>query len=468
MKGMGNMKPPGRLTLDFGDEWTVVAYWDQQENCARPLHLPEISKSGHFAIRSVIAYASPVTQPLIGCQIQDVQPNTSGLFCRLQAEALCGKREYRHLNDDGWRKSRWDAARDFVAAVLAAAAKVLGVTAAELPSVAFVAPSAAMADAVVWGRYRGFVEETARTLKLQRWRLVEQPWAAAWGSGLELRPGGAYGLLHIEETSWEAAVVRVANRLPDDNQERRLRLLARVEVASPAPDIVPYSPEFFQQGEWVLAQIKNRLRELGIAEDELQGVVLLGTAGEGAAHWLREQLFPLPVYDRYPVIAAACGAAALMAGVESCGYIRHEYALRYWDSAMDEYRCRTIVPAGTFFPSREPIITLPVRASYPGQSQIGLVLCRMPERQWHSEALTEGSNDGEQTVALADFPAKAAEVFLNEGDPFLLSIPPVANEQEWVAELSFAIDRSRQLTVSVRQPDTGVVYVMETPILRLI
>ncbi|HWR39294.1 MAG TPA: hypothetical protein VN611_07320 [Patescibacteria group bacterium] len=461
------MVTPGRLTLDFGDNITVAAYWCFQENRSRPLLLPGLSRPGGSGIPSRIFYPANGS-PQAGQQA--VPMSGTALFERLLTEVLTGKREYRCLEGEegsGCRLARREAAVDFLSIVVEAAAAAMGLTPPELPGTVFLAPAAAMETVTAWDNYREFIAALAKRIRLRRWQLAETPWAAAWGGGLELRPAGAYWVVRVEEDSWEAVVVRVADRLPDDDQERRLRLLARTvtECAPVAGADADASRDFYLQGETALHQVRNRLRELGLHEADLQGVVLTGGAvQEPVRSWLRGQFAPLVMYDECPETAAACGAAALVAGVESCGYIRHDYGLRYWDEAMASHRYRVIIPAGTFFPSREAVTKLTVRVSYPEQEQLGLVICRLPAKHWKP-----GDETGMETVGgqRQDAPAGLAVELLNEDDRLLLPLPPKSVADRSEVKLEFAVDAARRLMVSARDPATGKEVLPATVVVRL-
>ena len=84
------------------------------------------------------------------------------------------------------------------------------------------------------------------------------------------------------------------------------------------------------------------------------------------------------MFDR-PFDAVARGAAAFVAGVDFYDHIQHDYAIRHIRAQRGEYEYRTIVPRGTPYPTTSPVCRLTVKATYQGQTSLGLAIFEMGE-----------------------------------------------------------------------------------------
>lgn len=55
-----------------------------------------------------------------------------------------------------------------------------------------------------------------------------------------------------------------------------------------------------------------------------------------------------------------------------CDHIQHDYAIRHRDPATGEYQFRPIIPRGTVYPTTKPIDRMIIKATYDGQTDLGL------------------------------------------------------------------------------------------------
>src|SRR5215475_14817117 len=75
-----------------------------------------------------------------------------------------------------------------------------------------------------------------------------------------------------------------------------------------------------------------------------------------------------------PLDAVARGAAALVAGVDFYDHIQHDYAIRYVNPQKGDYDYRVIVQHATPYPTLEPVARLTIKATYDGQTQLGIAV----------------------------------------------------------------------------------------------
>ncbi len=367
----------GRLAIDFGNAYTVAAYWRQASQQAETIYLPGVTRllpgcalgndKGIYAAPSAIAYDTATEQCFIGQEA--VEGSFTKLFHDLQFAVVTGKL----VNYLTGRQllSNQDIAKDYVAAILSRSGQVLGLGGEAV--VAFTVPMAACRSPQAWRRYRQWLEAAGRQGGFNRLELIEQPWAAAWGAGMRVKPEDRYMVLTISDEYLEAAMVQAINQEDEDSNCRHIR------VVSYSSGWVTEADTAVQLPQVLSATVRQVLREaelLGYTIASLAGVVVTGSAVNPALLPTIHELFAgVTIYDRAPLAAAAYGAAILSAGIDGCGYLRHSYAVRYL--AEDGYHYREVVPQGMFYPSDGPIAELTIKASYDGQQQFALLLYRM-------------------------------------------------------------------------------------------
>jgi len=341
----------GQLTVDFGNSYTVIAYWRQAYRQAETLYVPRITRPMHhrtdndgktiYAAPCLILYQN-TGQYLVGQEAAESLRDSGHdrtVFKNLRLDVMTGKRVYSPAG--GRRLSGQDIACDYLSSVVRQAGQALGVNGHSV--IVFTVPAEACASDAVWRRYSRWLDDVVRQAGYTRLELVEQPLAAAWGAGMPLKPAERFLVIDIEDDCIEAAVAQVALGA-GSSDARRLR-------------IVSYGREWLTDQEEVAAceqLLQRTLRQaggLGCAGGTLAGIVVTGSSRwcSGLRNILQRSLGGIPLYDRNLRQAAACGAAALTAGSDACGYIRHNYGVRYLDN--DKYHYRQLVASGTFYPA---------------------------------------------------------------------------------------------------------------------
>jgi len=303
-------------------------------------------------------------------------------------------------------------------------------------------------------------------------------------------------------------VVRESGRLPEDAVVRRVsrRLLAACERAKMAlssadeTDVAASDEEtsatislhltrqafeaLLDEHEALLTVHQTLQRALGAsaergyAEDDIKAVLSVGGSGLiPAVHRSLEQHFGRDrVKTRRPMDAVARGAAAFAAGVSFYDFIQHEYALRHTDMETGQYLYRTLLKAGTPYPTEKPLATVTVKATYDGQTRFGIDIFELGYRRDGAGAGT-GSGplelvfDPQGAVQLTQIgnreAAERTRFWINEQTPTFLTSARGAAQGEPCFQVQFGIDRNKRLVVTVKDLQTGEVPLDRHPVVRL-
>lgn len=364
----------GRLAIDFGNAYTVAAYWRESSQQAETLYLPGVTcpmpgctGKRVFAAPSLIAYDRETRACLIGDEALE-SGCAEKTFHDLQYGVVTGK-VVKHLTASGLLTNH-NLAKEYLAAFIGKSGGVLGLGSEAV--LAFTMPLAVCASDLSWRRYRHWLEGAAAQAGFGRLDLMEQPWAAAWGGGMRLQPKDLFIVFAVSDAYLEAAVVQALNPDGQAGSGRHVR-------------VISYSAAWLAAEEQavVLTDITRQvLRDAaikGYPADSLAGVVITGSAiSSPLMAVIREQFTGTALYEREPMVAVACGAAMLSAGIAGCGCIQHRYTVRYW--GKDGYHYRELVPPGLVYPSDGPIGEMIIKAGYDGQQEFAVLLYRNEEQ----------------------------------------------------------------------------------------
>ncbi len=439
----------GRLAIDFGHSYTVAAYWRQSTRQSETLYVPGImrpiragqanSSTTIYAAPTLILYEQEPEACLIG---QEAAEKLSGVvderqvYSQLKLDVITGKRVF------GPAGSKWlcrqDMARDYLAAVIYRASQVLGLSSEAI--ITFTVPAEACQFEATWQRYHQWLKGAAKQAGFSRLELVEHPWAAAWGAGLSVKPEERFVVINLEADLAEVVVVQAGKEAEGDT-ERHLQVLSHVRdwLLEPEPgqdqELVIYT-----QLEHILRQALRQTAGRGYAGDDYAGVVLTGS---GRAQSLYKQVVHsffagIPVYDKYMFSAAACGAASLAARVDACGYIRHNYGVRYLQQG--QYGYHMVAASGTFYPSDGPVAELVVKASYDGQQEYALFIYRL---------------------------GGADSCCINGENPLILTAAQPARAGQPAIRATLSIDGAGQLAVTACDAGSGQLITAAVPAVKL-
>jgi molecular chaperone DnaK len=217
---------PGRLGIDFGTSNTVLAVWDPERQEGVPLHIPDYGKSIHYrqgdrvveeisVVPSLIHYAADGRRWL-GRQVQTHNVYESPRTFRWMKRYIA-RRSPVQVKLDGRDVSHNQAGRDFLTAVLTFAAAELKLQDEE---VAFTAPVEA------FEHYEDWLTGVAEAAGMPRFRLLDEPSAAALGYGAIIQPGDVYLVFDFGGGTLDVAVVLIEAEAAGASQ-RRCRVLGK-------------------------------------------------------------------------------------------------------------------------------------------------------------------------------------------------------------------------------------------------
>jgi molecular chaperone DnaK (HSP70) len=214
---------PGRLGVDFGTSNTVVALWDDSEHCATSLHIPDygmLQRQGDEAISiipSLIHYGRQ-NEILRGNQVIQKGVRQSNQTFRWMK---------RYINNRSPIKVRigereitpYKAGEDFLSSILVFAAQEAGLQDEE-EEIALAVPVEA------YEHYENWLVSVAEHARMPRFRLIDEPSAAALGYGAHIQPGNVYLLFDFGGGTLHAAVVLIEAE-ESSASGRRCRVLGK-------------------------------------------------------------------------------------------------------------------------------------------------------------------------------------------------------------------------------------------------
>jgi molecular chaperone DnaK len=211
----------GRLAIDFGTSNTVLALWDAARAEGISVFLPDYGRPSLSegeqvsVIPSVIHYGSD-NRRWIGNQVLERDlyhaPATFRWMKSYIARRSPGKKRI-----NGNEISHFDAGKDFLSTVLLFAAQEYGIAGEE---VALTLPVEAFED------YENWLTEVAEAAGMPRFRLIDEPAAAALGYGMHIQPGDVYLVFDFGGGSLDVALVLVEEATTRDGN-RRCRVLGK-------------------------------------------------------------------------------------------------------------------------------------------------------------------------------------------------------------------------------------------------
>jgi molecular chaperone DnaK (HSP70) len=529
---------PGRLAVDFGTSNTVVAIWDEAQQQGVPLHMPDYGRFYQYGdkrlsvIPSLIHYASD-RQRWIGNQVPQ-----RNLLAHRERTFRWMKRHIAHRVPikrrlDGREISPADAGQDFLAAVLTFAAADLNVTDEEI---ALTVPVEA------FEHYDDWLSRVAEVAGMPRFRLIDEPSAAALGYGAHVQPGDVYlifdfgggtldvAVVLIEEEDAAAAGRRcrvlgkagadvggmtidqwlfqeilqrhkrsdadddvrdISNTLLVECERAKERLSEheRADVSVMHPDTgMVLSAEFtrgqfeelldqhdaFARIDQTIRRALNTAREKGYTEDHVKAVLMVGGSSliPSVQRTVQRIFGRQRVMLENPLDAVARGAAAFVAGVDFYDHIQHDYAIRYVNPQKGDYDYRTLVQRGTPYPSQEPVVRLTIKATYDGQTQLGMAIFEVGERRQHRseqpvELVFDPSGAARMTRLAPDDEDRRIHFWMNEHSPTFLIAEPPARQGEARFEVAFGIDGNKRLLLTARDVRTQRVTHRDYPVVKL-
>lgn len=177
----------GRLGIDFGTSNTVIALWDELRKEGVPLHIPDfgrLTRQGDTQISvvpSVIHYAAD-NRRWIGGQVMQKGLYHSERTFRWMKRYISHRSPYR-IRLDGKERTPFQAGQDFLSSVLLVAGQQARVNGEEI---------ALSVPVEAYEHYENWLTSVAEQAGMLRFRLIDEPSAAALGYGAHIQPGHVY------------------------------------------------------------------------------------------------------------------------------------------------------------------------------------------------------------------------------------------------------------------------------------
>ncbi len=526
----------GRLAVDFGTSNTVLTLWNEQDQKAESLHVPEYGKTSLqgdeqiSVIPSLIHYAAE-NRRWIGNQVISRGLYNSRRTFRWMKQYISHRSPLKIQIDDQ-AVSPFDAGQTFLSSVLTFAGQQINFKDEE---VAFSVPVEA------YEHYEDWITKVAESAGIRRYRLIDEPSAAALGYSAHIQPGSVYlifdfggGTLHaavvLMETEEKAKtgkrcrvlgkagrsiggsridqwlfqeILKQNQRRESDEDIRQIsttllvecerikEILSYQEQASIDPIFIPGKDpitasftrssleeildqhELFTQIGQTIRSALNDARERGYTEEQIQAVLMVGGSSQipSVQKTIRQIFGKEIVKAERPLDAVARGAAAFISGMDFYDHIQHDYAIRYVNPQKGIYDYKPIVQRGTVYPTQQSIARLSIKASYPGQTQLGLAIFEMGQNKPHSSENVELVFDPTGAARIIQVTPQEAEdrslFWMNEHNPTFLIADPPAAQGEPRFEIEFYIDSNKRLTINARDILTGKLIFDHAPVVKL-
>ncbi len=211
----------GKIAVDFGTSNTLVAAWDETRRDARPILIPDYSFSLSAGTASIplipsLIHYTPDRRQWIGAQVIDRGLYSSERTFRWMKRYISNRTPTR-LTLDGVERTPLSAAGDFLNAVLFFARQELSSPDEE---VAFSVP------VETFEHYENWLTELADRCGFHRFRLIDEPSAAALGYDAHIQPGSVYMIFDFGGGTMHASVILIEQE-ESASVGRRCRVLGK-------------------------------------------------------------------------------------------------------------------------------------------------------------------------------------------------------------------------------------------------
>jgi molecular chaperone DnaK len=211
----------GRLAVDFGTSNTVLAVWDEQRKEGVPLLIPEFSHVYRQGLDEVAVVPSlinydPENRRWIGNQVLQRGLYHSRQTFRWMKRYISQRSPIKvRINDQDLTPA--DAGRDFLSTLLLFAAQELDLRGEEI---------ALSVPVESFEHYEDWLTSVSETAGILRFRLIDEPSAAALGYGAHILPGHVYLIFDFGGGTMHASVVLMEAE-PSSAAGRRCRVLGK-------------------------------------------------------------------------------------------------------------------------------------------------------------------------------------------------------------------------------------------------
>ena len=212
----------GRLAVDFGTSNTVLALWDEARREGVPQHIPDF---GHMyglpgdhqisVVPSLIHYCADRRQWIGNQVIQQNLLESERTFRWMKR--YVANRVPRAVRVDGRQISLVQAGRDFLSTVLLFAAQEFDIGDEEI---------ALTVPVESFEHYGDWLAGVADAAGMPRFRLIDEPSAAALGYGAHIQPGNVYLIFDFGGGTLDVAAVLIEEEA-EARAGRRCRVLGK-------------------------------------------------------------------------------------------------------------------------------------------------------------------------------------------------------------------------------------------------
>lgn len=211
----------GRLGIDFGTSNTVLALWDATQSQGMPLHIPEYSLTYHQSgspvhiIPSLVHYTAD-HRIWIGNQVLQRDLQNSPHTMRWMKRYISHRSPIK-VNLHGREVTPYTAGEDFLNAVLVFAAQEIDLANEEI---------GLSVPVEAFEHYENWLASVTEAAGLPRFRLIDEPSAAALGYGANIQPGNIYLIFDFGGGTMHASVILIEE---EDSSAvgRRCRVLGK-------------------------------------------------------------------------------------------------------------------------------------------------------------------------------------------------------------------------------------------------
>ena len=211
----------GRLAIDFGTSNTVLAVWSEEQQIGITHHIPEYGQLYPQGDRKVSLIPSLIhydsnQRRWLGNQVLQRNLEKSDRTFRW-IKRYISRRSPVKRRIDNRQIPYTEAGQDFLSTVLLFAANELGIQDEEI---AFTVPVES------FEHYEAWLGEVAQKAGIRRFRLIDEPSAAALGYGAHIQPGDVYLIFDFGGGTLDVAVVLIETE-EESKSGRRCRVLGK-------------------------------------------------------------------------------------------------------------------------------------------------------------------------------------------------------------------------------------------------
>lgn len=213
---------------------------------------------------------------------------------------------------------------------------------------------------------------------------------------------------------------------------------------------------FYDSLRHVVDKVMHVAQRRGIFREDIRYVLLVGGVSliPSVQRHLREYFSGMAVRADKPFTAVVEGALQVAAGYGLEDYLAHSYGLRHLDTASGQHAYDEIIPAGSAYPTVEPVEVL-LGAAHPDQSAIEFLIAEMDS---DSFSMIEVQYEDGQAVFVAQAQSSEQQIVPVNADQaahLLAKLIPPGQPGDDRIKAVFNVNQRRQLELSVLDLKTG-------------